>query len=151
MHSLFPPFNFSFFVSCSGQEKKKKEKETSGTFTLLTRAPVLTPLFPCSRRQIFLESWELSKTGPHTASEPSTAGGRRTHTHTHTLTKWRLWQKFPLPQELLMSLITTFFSHFLQISFVCVQRSLKSYKGNRELIPEFRLAFFQGLNDKQSH
>lgn len=46
----------------------------------------------------------------HTVSEHSTAGGRQTHTHahTHTLTKWRLWQKFPLPQKLLMNLITTF-------------------------------------------
>lgn len=109
--------NAQVFVSCFG-----KILQVSGLSAPQTRVPVLTPLFPCSRRQIFLESWELSKTGPHTVFEHSTAGGRQTytHTHSHTLTKWRLWQKFLLPQKLLMNLITTLLlSAFTDTSCTC--------------------------------
>lgn len=110
-----PYLQFPFFLlnvhssKVISSQKKEKKRKVSGISTPQTRALVLTPLFPCSQRQIFLESWELSNTGPHTVSERSTAGGRQTHTHTHlhTLTKWRLWQKFPLHQKLLMNLITT--------------------------------------------
>lgn len=122
------PFFLKMFILYKMFLKKKKVWPS----TPQTWVPVLTPLFPCSQRQIFLESWELSKMGPHTVSEHSTAGGRQTHTHTHTSQNGGFDKIFPLSPKLLMNLLTTWLLGAVTVSSYTSHTS--SYHGLRSCI-----------------